>query len=61
MGNVTRLGIEKRFPVNLELLNRLESVIYDYDGEISLCEALGVIELLKHGLIEAQKKSEETK
>ncbi|MDF8863975.1 hypothetical protein OU662_03915 [Escherichia coli] len=34
-----------------------ESVIHDYDGEISLCEAIGTLELLKQSLIEGPKES----
>lgn len=40
-----------------ELYERLESVIHDYDGEISLCEAIGTLELLKQSLIEGAKES----
>ncbi|RFU89325.1 MULTISPECIES: hypothetical protein [Citrobacter] len=51
MANVVDLGKEKKFPITQELYERLESVIHDYDGEISLCEALGTLELLKSVLI----------
>ena len=37
---VVDLGKEKKFPITQELYER-ESVIHDYDGEISLCEAIG--------------------
>lgn len=42
MTNVVDLGKEKKFPITQELYERLESVIHDYDGEISLCEALAL-------------------
>ncbi|PDU36016.1 hypothetical protein C9352_22240 [Escherichia coli] len=48
---------EKKFPITQELYERLESVIHDYDGEISLCEAIGTLELLKQSLIEGAKES----
>ncbi|EMQ6791149.1 hypothetical protein AAES41_002178 [Escherichia coli] len=47
MSRVINLGKEKKFPITQELYERLESVIHDYDGEISLCEAIGTLELLK--------------
>ncbi len=37
MTSVVDLGKEKKFPITQELYKRLESVIHDYDGEISLC------------------------
>ncbi|MEG0421416.1 MAG: hypothetical protein RR589_11030 [Hafnia sp.] len=57
MTNVVDLGKEKKFPITQELYERLESVIHDYDGEISLCEALGTLELVKGKLIENAKES----
>ncbi|EFH5589294.1 hypothetical protein SCL81_001861 [Escherichia coli] len=57
MTSVVDLGKEKKFPITQELYERLESVIYDYDGEISLCEAIGTLELLKQSLIEGAKES----
>lgn len=57
MANVVDLGKEKKFPITQELYERLESVIHDYDGEISLCEALGTLELVKEKLIANAKES----
>ncbi|MFO6491092.1 hypothetical protein [Hafnia alvei] len=57
MANVVDLGKEKKFPITQELYERLESVIHDYDGEISLCEALGALELVKEKLIANAKES----
>lgn len=57
MTNVVDLGKEKKFPITQELYERLESVIHDYDGEISLCEALGTLELVKEKLIANAKES----
>ncbi|EGE2352482.1 hypothetical protein DL738_06385 [Escherichia coli] len=57
MTSVVDLGKEKKFPITQELYERLESVIHDYDGEISLCEAIGPLELLKQSLIESAKES----
>ncbi|HIF2888782.1 TPA: hypothetical protein ACXZSA_003749 [Salmonella enterica] len=55
MSRVINLGKEKKFPITQELYERLESVIHDYDGEISVCEAIGTLELLKQSLIESMK------
>lgn len=55
MIRVINLGKEKKFPITQELYERLESVIHDYDGEISVCEAIGTLELLKQSLIESMK------
>ncbi|HEI1886635.1 TPA: hypothetical protein SII10_003482 [Escherichia coli] len=57
MTSVVDLGKEKKFPITQELYKRLESVIHDYDGEISLCEAIGTLGLLKQSLIEGAKES----
>ncbi|EOX3171133.1 hypothetical protein ACPFRR_000748 [Escherichia coli] len=56
MSRVINLGKEKKFPITQELYERLESVIHDY-GEISVCEAIGTLELLKQSLIEGAKES----
>ncbi|EAP7763532.1 hypothetical protein M1S61_000484 [Salmonella enterica] len=54
MSRVINLGKEKKSPITQELYERLESVIHDY-GEISVCEAIGILELLKQSLIESMK------
>ncbi|HIA3159281.1 TPA: hypothetical protein ACWP39_000602 [Escherichia coli] len=56
MTSVVDLGKEKKFPITQELYERLEIVIHDYDGEISLREAIGTLELLKQSLIEGAKE-----
>lgn len=56
MSRVINFGKEKKFPITQELYERLESVIHDY-GEISVCEAIGTLELLKQSLIEGAKES----
>lgn len=54
MSGVINFGKEKKFPITQELYERLESIIHDY-GEISVCEAIGTLELLKQSLIESMK------
>lgn len=38
---------EREFPVNEEVEQRIISLIYEYDGEISLVSALGILDLVK--------------
>lgn len=57
MNNVTSIGTEKKFPVNQEIMDRLSSVIHEYDGEVGLCEVIGILELLKLSLIEDAKSA----
>lgn len=51
MASVVDLGKEKKFPITQELFNKLSDVVHEYDGEISLCEAIGTLEILKSVLI----------
>lgn len=51
MASIVDMGKEKKFPVTQELFDRLNDVVHEYDGDISLCEALGTLELLKSVLI----------
>lgn len=57
MNNVTSIGTEKKFPVNQEIMDRLSSVIHEYDGEVGLCEVIGILELLKLSLIDDAKSA----
>ncbi|EAO5937160.1 hypothetical protein CGN74_11035 [Salmonella enterica] len=51
MSCVINLGKEKKFPITQELFDRISDVVHEYDGYISLCDALGTLELLKSVLI----------
>ena len=55
MATVIDISKEKKFPVSGEIIKRLSDVIHEYDGEISLCEAIGILELLKLSLIDDSK------
>lgn len=55
--NVTSLGKEKNFPVAGELFERIDNVILEYEGEIGLAEAIGVLEMLKAKLLSNQNPS----
>ena len=52
--NVVDLGKEKMFPVEQELYSRMMDLVYEYGGDISTVSVLGVVELVKHELIENQ-------
>ncbi len=52
MNNVKSLNKEKTFSKEGELMDRLEILISEYDGELSLVAVLGVLELKKHCMIE---------
>lgn len=56
MSNVSSLGKEKKFPKNSEMLNRIQVVIDDYSDDIALVEVLGVLELIKIGMIDKAKE-----
>lgn len=51
MSNITDLRKEKKLPVCAEVIKRLSDVLHEYDGEIGLAEAIGILELMKHSLI----------
>lgn len=55
--NVTSLGKEKIFPVAGELFERIDNIILEYEGEIGLAEAIGVLEMVKAKLLSNQKPS----
>ncbi|MBD8168649.1 hypothetical protein [Erwinia persicina] len=48
---VTDIPVRKIFHQNQEFFDRLEEVIADFDGKVSLAEAIGVLELLKADLM----------
>ena len=47
MSNVTELNKQKVFTKEQELYSRLQDLIHEYDGEISLVAVIGVLDLLK--------------
>ena len=54
--NVHDLGMEKKFPINGELYDDIVNVISHkkYDGQISLVELIGVLELVKFNIFKEQ-------
>ncbi|MFW0927222.1 hypothetical protein [Providencia sp. VP23HZSY-1] len=53
--NITKLPFDKKFQANGELSKRILELIHEYDGEISLAEAVGVLEIVKLKLIDEQE------
>lgn len=51
MSIIADMGKEKKFPICAEVIKRLSDVLHEYDGEIGLAEAIGILELMKHSLI----------
>jgi hypothetical protein len=53
--NVTQIPVEPKFSKEDELFKRLNNVVSDYSGELSLVATIGVLELLKLAIIERTK------
>jgi hypothetical protein len=47
MNNVKSINKEKVFSKEGELMNRISSLISEYDGELSLVSVLGILDLKK--------------
>ncbi|HGY4644327.1 hypothetical protein [Providencia stuartii] len=58
MMRVVKLPVDKKFRSNGELSKRMLELIHEYDGEISLAEAIGVIEIVKLTLIGEQESQQ---
>lgn len=51
MPKVIDLNMQKKFPKEGELTARMDDLINDYVGELSVVAVLGILELQKHCLI----------
>ena len=47
MNNTVNFPLEKKFSKEQELYSRLQDLVHEYDGELSLVSVVGIIELLK--------------
>ncbi|QKJ16663.1 hypothetical protein [Yersinia kristensenii] len=54
---ISMLPVERKFPLPAELTGRINELIHEYDGEICVSEVLGVLEIVKFGLLN-QKTNE---
>ncbi|CNI88675.1 hypothetical protein [Yersinia pseudotuberculosis] len=48
---ISMLPVERKFPLPAELTGRINDLIHEYAGEIGVCEVLGVLEIVKFGLL----------
>lgn len=48
---ISMLPIERKFPLPAELTGRINDLIHEYDGEVGLSEVIGVLEIVKFGLL----------
>lgn len=51
---ISMLPVERKFPLPAELTGRINDLIHEYAGEIGLSEVLGVLEIVKFGLLNQQ-------
>ncbi|HDZ9831407.1 TPA: hypothetical protein ACYTJQ_000558 [Yersinia enterocolitica] len=51
---ISMLPVERKFPLPAELTDRINDLIHEYAGEIGVCEVLGVLEIVKFGLLNQQ-------
>ncbi|CNL34651.1 Uncharacterised protein [Yersinia frederiksenii] len=51
---ISMLPVERKFPLPAELTGRINDLIQEYAGEIGICEVLGVLEIVKFGLLNQQ-------
>ena len=51
MSNILDMNKEKVFPKEGELMDRLEDLIDEYAGELSLVSVVGILEMKKSALI----------
>lgn len=56
MSNVKHLNLEKKFPIEAELYNKLCDLIEEYNGELSLVSVLGILELKIQLICEEQNE-----
>lgn len=54
---ISMLPVERKFPLPAELTARINDLIQEYAGEVGLSEVLGVLEIVKFGLLN-QKTNE---
>ena len=48
---ISMLPVERKFPLPAELTGRINDLIHEYDGEVGLSEVIGILEIVKFGLL----------
>lgn len=51
MGDVTKANFNTRFTVQEDLEQDMAKLIEKYDGQISLAQFIGVLDIVKHSLL----------
>jgi hypothetical protein len=51
MDNVTKVGFNPRFTAQEDLEQDISILIGKYDGQMSLAQFIGVLEIVKYGLL----------
>lgn len=51
MDKITKLGAAVKRPQAGELAGRIQDLLAEYDGEMGVAEAVGVLECVKHTLL----------
>jgi hypothetical protein len=54
---VLRPEFDKRYVTNGEFAEALYKVVLEYDQQLSAAELLGVLEIVKHYVLQGQKES----
>ena len=55
MGDVVNVFFDKKFPVEQELKEAIERVLFqEFEGKISVVAAIGVLTLVQHNLMESK-------
>lgn len=48
---VLHLSTERKFPLCAELVQRMNELIHEYNGELGVAECIGCLEIVKHGIL----------
>jgi len=54
---VLRPDFNKTFVINGDFADALYNVVLEYDGQLSAAEVIGVLEIVKHYVLQGQKGS----
>jgi predicted house-cleaning noncanonical NTP pyrophosphatase (MazG superfamily) len=57
--NIIRPDFNTKFPYNEELAEKIHMAIEEYHNQISLAEVIGVLEIVKHCLLQAHYGDDE--
>lgn len=52
---VQSLPVDKNYAVESEMARRITELVFEYSGQVSTVAAVGVLELIKHSLLNTTK------